>query len=552
LTARASPSQSGNVVSLLGARSTVSMARRRLTARAVSCAAVLAAGVVAEVVGANSTTLLTGTDYVVGAAVALGGGWLLATDRRTGWISLATAACWFAGTAVTGGSGLPTYFGDVVALGWRPVLLHLTVRTLEQQRPIRGTGALILGSYCAALLGAPADGFATAGFMLAVAALASLRFTRAAADYRKLLATVGGTAVILAVVWLLAAAKIGHGTDVQLANDVAALMAAAVLTAGSARDAWLHDAISALVVDLGPARRATAPVSDLLAHALADPQLEVRYAVPGRGWFDDLGRHADAPRSPADDDTFRVTTVATPDGGQVALIHATSAMNSGGLTQAAAQAAALAMDSVRLDADVREHARAVRSSRRRLLTVGDAERRALEAQLRAGPAGRLHRVDQLLAEVADEKANEIRGELAVVLDDLARLARGLYPTTLRDLTTQTALEGLAAGMAIPVRVTGHALEDLSDDQRALVYFFCSECLANISRHSGASTAQIDVRVWGGNLTMNVFDDGAGGAAFSGSRGLRGLADRIDASGGTFTVDSPLGGPTNIRADIPAT
>jgi len=488
---------------------------------------------------------------MVGAAFALGGGWLLATGRRTGRISLATAACWFAGTAVSGASGLPTYFGDVVALGWRSFLLHLTVRTLEQQRPIRGADGLILGSYSAALLGAPADGFATAGFMLAVAVLATLRFTRAAADYRRLLATVGIIAVILAVVWCLAAAKIGHGTDVQLANDVVALIAAVVLTAGSARDTWLHDAISALVVDLGPARRATAPVSDLLAHALADPQLEVRYAVPGLGWFDDLGRHADPPAGVADNDSGRVTTVATPDGGHVALIHSTSAMSSGGLTQAAAQAAALAMDSVRLDADVREHARAVRSSRRRLLTVGDAERRTLEAQLRAGPAGRLQRVDQLLAKVADENANEIRDELAVVLDDLARLARGLYPLALRDLTTQTALQGLAAGMAIPVRVTGQALEDLSEDQRALAYFFCSECLANISRHSAATNAAIEVRVRDSNLTMTVSDDGVGGAGFSGSRGLRGLADRIEASGGTFTVDSPLGGPTDIRADIPA-
>jgi signal transduction histidine kinase len=512
---------------------------------------VLGGGVIAEFVAASSTGVLTGADYVVGAAFALGGGWLLATGRRPGWIALATAASWFAGTALTGVTGLPTYIGDVLALSWRCFLIHLSVRTLVRRRPIRGEGVLILGGYGAALLAAPADGFATASFMLAIATVATRRFTRAAADYRRLLATVAAIAAILAVVWSLAAAKVGHGTGVQLANDVAALIAAIVLTAGPARDAWLHDAISALVVDLGPARRATAPVSDLLAHALADPQLEVRYAVPDLGWFDDLGRHADPPAAAADDGTVRVTTVATPDGGQVALIHSTSAMSSDGLTQAATQAAALAMDSVRLGADVREHARAVRSSRRRLLTVGDAERRALEAQLRAGPAGRLQRVDQLLAKVADENANEIRYELAVVLDDLARLARGLYPSALRDLTTQTALQGLATGMAIPVQVTGHALEDLSEDQRALAYFFCSECLANISRHSGASSAAIEVRARDGNLTMTVVDDGVGGAGLSGSRGLRGLADRIEASGGTLTVDSPAGGPTNIRADIPA-
>ena len=526
------------------------MARRRLAAGAVS-ATVLLAGVFAEFAGARSTTLLTWADYLVGAAFGVGGGWLIATSRRAGWIPVATAASWFAGTAVTGIAAFPAYFGNVIDLGWRCFLLHLTLRTLARQRPVRGEGLLIVGGYSAALLAVPVDGFATAGLMLTLAALSALRSTRAAADQRRLLAAVAVVAAILGTVWMLAAAEIGAPNDVQLANDVAALVAGVVLIVGPARDVWLHGAISALVVDLGPARRATAPVSDLLAHALADPGLEVRYAAPGLGWFDDLGRHVDPPPLAPDDSAVRVTTVATPDGGDVALIHATTAVSSAGLTQAVAQAAALAMASVRIGAEVREHSRAVRSSRRRLLTAGDAERRALEAQLRAGPAGRLQRVDLLLANLGDDKADEIRDELAVALDDLARLARGLYPIALRDRSTATALQSLAAGMAIPVQVIVHALDDVSDDQRALAYFFCSECLANISRHSHASSAAIEVSVIDGHLTMTVFDDGVGGAGFSGSRGLRGLADRVEALGGIFTVDSPAGGPTYVRADLPA-
>jgi signal transduction histidine kinase len=526
------------------------VARRRLAAGAVS-ATVLVAGVFAEFAGARSTTLLTWADYLVGAAFGVGGGWLMATGRRAAWISAATAASWFAGTAVTGAAGFPVYFANVIDLGWRCLLLHLVVATLAYQRPLRGGSVLVLSAYCAALLTAPVDGFATAALMLMLAALSALRSTRAAADQRRLLAAVAVVAAILGVVWMLAAAEIGATNDVALANDAAALVAAVVLIVGPARDVWLHGAISSLVVDLGPARRATAPVSDLLAHALADPGLEVRYAVPGLGWFDDLGHRVDPPSSGPDESAVRVTTVATPDGGNVALIHATTAISSPGLTEAAAQAAGLAMASVRIGAEVREHSRAVRSSRRRLLTAGDAERRALEAQLRAGPAGRLQRVDLMLANLGDDKADEIRNELAVALDDLARLARGLYPIALRDLSAATALQNLAAGMAVPVRVVDHALDDLSDDQRALAYFFCSECLANISRHSHASSAAIDVSVIDAHLTMTVFDDGVGGAGFSGSRGLRGLADRVEALGGTFTVDSPAGGPTYIRADIPA-
>jgi YVTN family beta-propeller protein len=486
------------------------MAPRRLAAGAVG-GTVLVAGVFAEFAGARSSTLLTWADYLVGAAFGVGGGWLMATSRRAGWISVATAASWFAATAVTGIASFPAYLGNVIGLGWRCFLLHLIVTTLADQRPIRGAFVLVLSAYSAALLAVPVDGFATAGLILMLAALSALRSTRAAADQRRLLAAVAVVAAILGTVWMLAAAEIGVANDVQLANDAAALVAAVLLTVGPARDVWLHGAISSLVVDLGPARRAAAPVSDLLAHALADPGLEVRYAVPGLGWFDDLGHHVDPPPPAPDDSAVRVTTVATPDGGNVALMHATMAISSPGLTQAAAQAAALAMASVRIGAEVREHSRAVRSSRRRLLTAGDAERRALEAQLRAGPAGRLQRVDLMLANLGDDKAEQIRDELAVALDDLARLARGLYPIALRDLRTAAALQGLAAGMAIPVRVIDNALEDLSDDQRALAYFFCSECLANISRHSHASSAGMDVSVVDGHLMMTVFDDGVGGA-----------------------------------------
>ena len=77
------------------------------------------------------------------------------------------------------------------------------------------------------------------------------------------------------------------GRALQLGNDLVLLAAAVVPVAGSARGGWLHGAINALVVELGPSDRSAAPVSALLAEALADPQLEVRYAVPGLGWFDE-------------------------------------------------------------------------------------------------------------------------------------------------------------------------------------------------------------------------------------------------------------------------
>jgi signal transduction histidine kinase len=77
---------------------------------------------------------------------------------------------------------------------------------------------------------------------------------------------------------------------------------------------------------------------------------------------------------------------------------------------------------------------------------------------------------------------------------------------------------------------------------------CSEALANVARHAQASRAAVMVEHAGDALELMVSDDGRGGAALT--RGLRGLADRVDALGGTIVVSRPVGGPTAIRARRP--
>ena len=377
------------------------MAQGQLTA-AAGCAAVLAAGAVAELAGPGSTALLTGADYAVGAGFALGGAWLLATDRGCGRLGLATAASWFAGTAAAAVPGLPAYLGDVAVLAYRGCLVNLFACTLTQQRPVRGVRVLILGGYLAVLLPGPAADLVTAALMAVLAAAGAWAARRAPADRRPALAAVAVCAAALAAVWSLAAAG-AAGPGLQFGNDLALLAAAVVLVAGSIRGGWLHGAINALVVELSPSERTAAPVSALLAEALADPQLEVRYAVPGLGWFDEGGVPVNAPPADGSFDGMRVTRVDTPDGGQVALLHGAAASAGPALALAAARAAAFALDNARLGAEVRQQAAAVRESRRRLLTAGDAERRALEARLRAGPAGRLQRVDQTLAGLAEDR-----------------------------------------------------------------------------------------------------------------------------------------------------
>jgi signal transduction histidine kinase len=511
---------------------------------------VLAAGTVAELAAPGPAGLLTAADYAVGVGFAVTGAWLWAAERGLGLLSLATAATWFAGTLAMLVPGLPGYPADVAVLAYRAFLVHLLMRASGGLRAAGRSRWLIAAGYLAILLPDPADGLASAAVMTAVAAVTAQAALRARADSRAILAATALAAAAISAIWWLAASG-AAGAGVELANDAALLAAAALLAFGADPGARLHGAINALVVELGPSRRPNAPVSALLAGVLADPDLEVRYAAPGMGWFSERGDPVDPPPADEGSGSRRVTKAAAPGGGEVALVHGRGVRPDPALVQAAAQAAALVLDSARLSAEVREQAIAVRESRRRLLSVGDAERQALETRLRAGPVGRLQRADETLAELSGDAAVNARRQLAVALDDLARIAQGLFPGELGLHPIETILRGMVNGMPITANLmTSGQLQDLPSAQKALVFFFCSECLANVARHAKATAATVELHLEASNLMMSVLDDGHGGATMTAPRGLRGLADRVEVAGGTLTISSPPGGPTLICAKVP--
>jgi signal transduction histidine kinase len=519
--------------------------------------AVLAGGAFAEAAAPGPVTLLTAADFAVGACYAVVGAWLLrAGSPAAGWLALAVSAAWFLGTAAAGlPIALPSYGVAVAILGYRAMLTHLLLQGLDHWRfPSREAGTatrlVISACYAAVLLPVPADGLVTAALMAGMAILAGLAVRRVAADRRPVLLAAALAAAALAAVWWLAASGRAGGDGLTVANDVALIVAAVAVVAGSSPQRWLPGAIHGLVVDLGPSRHAELPVSDLLAGTLADPELEVRYAVPGRGWVDEQGRPVEPPlvAGPGAD---RVTRVPAPGGGEVALIGGPTAEPGSALSRAAAVAAALALENARISAEVREQAEAVRESRKRLLAVADEERQALAARLRAGPGEHLQQVDQLLAGLDGESARDIRGQLASAVNDLEQLALGLFPATLGARPVGVLVREVAAGMPVPVQIDMDGpVEDLPAGLRALIYFFCSECLANMAKHSGASAATVRLNVTAGRLMVSVGDDGRGGVSLAGSRGLRGLADRIEVAGGVLSVVSPPGGPTRIGAEIP--
>jgi signal transduction histidine kinase len=136
------------------------------------------------------------------------------------------------------------------------------------------------------------------------------------------------------------------------------------------------------------------------------------------------------------------------------------------------------------------------------------------------------------------------------LVELRDLSSGIHPPVL-DNGLRAALENLAAGSAIPVRVTAHLPERPSPAIETIAYFSAAELLANAVKHSSANVIEVAATSPpGGPFVLTVSDDGRGGADEANGSGLAGLRHRARTVDGTFTVTSPPGGPTAVRVELP--
>ncbi len=151
-------------------------------------------------------------------------------------------------------------------------------------------------------------------------------------------------------------------------------------------------------------------------------------------------------------------------------------------------------------------------------------------------------VDTLLAGAHDESKRAMR--------ELRDLVRGIHPSVLSDRGLDAALSGLAERASVPVEINSSLAERLPPAVETAAYYVVAETLTNVGRHSGASRAEVDVRIDHGQLVLTVADDGHGGAERRPGSGLEGLAQRVEALDGTLAVTSPAGGPTTITAWLP--
>jgi signal transduction histidine kinase len=204
----------------------------------------------------------------------------------------------------------------------------------------------------------------------------------------------------------------------------------------------------------------------------------------------------------------------------------------------------------------------LRASRQRLVAAQDDERRKLERNIHDGAQQQLValgvklRLADTLVDRDVAKTHEMLAQLQIetqgAIDELRDLARGIYPPLLADQGLGSALEAQARKSVVPVEVTDGGVGRYGQDVEAAVYFSCLEALQNIAKYAGASRATISLAHRNGSLEFAVIDDGAGFdvAAVERGTGLQGMADRIDAIGGTFGVESHPGGGTTVRGSVP--
>jgi PAS domain S-box-containing protein len=213
----------------------------------------------------------------------------------------------------------------------------------------------------------------------------------------------------------------------------------------------------------------------------------------------------------------------------------------------------------RLNAELHARLDELAASRARIVTAGDTERRRLERNLHDGAQQRLVALSlslrlalaKLHSDPATARAilGEAGDELALALEELRELARGLHPAVLTDRGLRAAVEMLAARVPVPVEIAGVPEERLPEPVEAAAYYLIAEALTNVAKYADASAARVEVSASDGTVVVEVSDDGVGGADPATGSGLRGLTDRVEALGGSLEVVSPSGGGTTLRAEI---
>jgi signal transduction histidine kinase len=299
-------------------------------------------------------------------------------------------------------------------------------------------------------------------------------------------------------------------------------------------------------------------VREALAERIGDATLSIVYWVPDRGeYVDERGLPVALPEP----DSGRAYTVVEHERRRVAaIIHDAELDARPELIRAAAAGAVMALDNESLKAALRARVEELRASRARIVEASIDARRQLERDLHDGAQ------QQLVALTLELRMihGRVEGDLEIgklvghalstaedAVTDLRELARGIHPAVLTRGGLPPAVEALAQRASIPIDVVIEMQERVTPAAEAAGYFVVAEALTNIAKYSGAERASVRVKREPDAITVEIVDDGVGGADPATGSGLRGLEDRVAALDGTLEVTSRPGEGTVVFARIPA-
>jgi signal transduction histidine kinase len=365
-------------------------------------------------------------------------------------------------------------------------------------------------------------------------------------------------AVLLVSYLVLGAAGLHLGTAAGAAYvAVSASIPLAIVIGLSRERLFMGQALADFVNQLSRAPAADPEV--LMAAALRDPSLKIRYRRPGlTTYIDFLGRPVDdPPRESA------VTWIERDREPVAAVMYSSELSGQERFVQAAGAAVLFRLEKAQLEANLKASTGDLAASRIRLVEMAHAERRRLERDLHDGVQqhmiGLRIKLDMAAETVKDDPVEGERAlawvgrEMDNVLQELRSLASGIYPTLLSEHGLGEALKSAARSSTILVEVRGSGLGRYPRDVEIAVYFCCLEALQNVVKHAGPDvTATVHLWREDSRLEFKVHNAGIGfdpDQVHAGS-GLVNMRDRIESVSGTLRVISSKGRGVSVRGSVP--
>lgn len=206
--------------------------------------------------------------------------------------------------------------------------------------------------------------------------------------------------------------------------------------------------------------------------------------------------------------------------------------------------------------------RQLEGQRSSAVRVADVDRRRIEQDLHDGAQVRLTALAmqlglarEAITEGADtarvaELVDDAHAQAKLALREIRDLARGIHPAVLTDRGLDVALTSMVGRLPIPVDLEVEVADRPSPEVESIVYFVAAEAVTNAVRHADSPTVGLRVVRDGDEIVVEIRDRGRGGADPSRGTGLTNLRERVEATGGEMTVQSPEGVGTLVRAAVP--